>query len=115
MGSFKDIANTPMEQLPPELQIQFKRILREYVKRDGNAFDRYFFKAREGSKWIANKHHELMDATLERVFAGEIKRLIINIPPGYTKTEKAVINFTSRGMAKNPKACLLYTSDAADE
>jgi len=114
MGSFKDIANTPMEQLPPELQIQFKRILREYVKRDGNAFDRYFFKAREGSKWIANKHHELMDATLERVFAGEIKRLIINIPPGYTKTEKAVINFTSRGMAKNPKAKFIHVAYADD-
>lgn len=116
MASFdpRQIAKTPMDNLPPELQMQFKRILREYLKRDGNAFDRYFFKAREGSNWLANKHHELMDSVLEKVYTGEITRLIINIPPGYTKTEKAVINFTARGMAKNPKAKFIHVAYADD-
>lgn len=114
MLSSDEIFKTPLEKLPPELQIRFKQLLREYLRRDGNAFDRYFFKAREGTNWLANKHHELMDRVLEKVYSGEINRLIINIPPGYTKTEKAVINFTSRGLAKNPKAKFIHVAYADD-
>lgn len=109
-----DIAKLPLDRLSPQLQMQFKRILKEYLKRDGNAFDRYFFKARESTRWIANKHHELMDSVLERVYSGEINRLIVNIPPGYTKTEKVVINFTSRGLAKNPKAKFIHVAYSDD-
>lgn len=102
------------DEFDPVRKLQFKRILREYVKRDGVAFDRYFFKHRENSKWLLNKHHELIDRTLQRVFDGEIKRLIINISPGYTKTEKAVIHFMARGLAINPKAKFIHASYSDD-
>lgn len=74
---------------------------------------RYMFKNREGSKFIVNKHHEVICNTLDRVFSGEINRLIINIPPGYTKTEAAVIGFISRGLAINPKSKYIHVSYAA--
>lgn len=112
--SSSNLAKKPLDQLPPKLQLQFKRILKEYLRRDGNAFDRYFFKAREGSEWLANKHHELMTRVLDKVYAGEITRLIVNIPPGYTKTEKVVINFTSRGLAINPKAKFIHVAYGDD-
>ena len=114
MLSIDELKNRPLEELPPQLQLQFKRILKEYLRRDGNAFDRYFFKTRESAKWIANKHHELIDETLQKVLSGEITRLIINISPGYTKTEKAVINFISRGLALNPQAKFIHTSYSDD-
>lgn len=114
MLSTDELINTPLEELPPQLQLQFKRILKEYLRRDGNAFDRYFFKTRESAKWLANKHHELIDETLQKVLDGEITRLIINISPGYTKTEKAVINFISRGLALNPQAKFIHTSYSDD-
>lgn len=114
MPNIDDIKGLPLEELPPHLRLQFKRILKEYVKRDGNAFDRYFFKARESAKWIANKHHELIDETLQKVLDGKINRLIINISPGYTKTEKAVINFISRGLAINPQAKFIHASYSDD-
>lgn len=91
-----------------------KKILREYLKRDGNAFDRYFFRIRENTKWLRNKHHELIDDTLQQVLDGKINRLIINIPPGYTKTEKAVINFIARGLAINNKAKFIHASYSDD-
>ena len=66
-----------------------KSILREVLIRHHIAYTRYFFKHRESLKFIINKHHLIIAKTLDKVFSGEIKRLIINIPPGYTKTEMA--------------------------
>lgn len=77
---------------------------------DGLYFARFFFKQRMGSKMIVAPHHKVIQETLDRVVAGEITRLIINIPPGYTKTELATINLISRGMALNPRARFLHLS-----
>jgi hypothetical protein len=76
----------------------------------GLYFTRYFFKQRFGSKMLINWHHELIQSTLQKVIDGKIKRLIINIPPGYTKTELATINFMARGLAINPQSRFLHLS-----
>lgn len=80
---------------------------------DGLYFFRYFYKQRTGAKALVNWHHRLMADTLQRVIDGEIKRLVINIPPGYTKTELAVINFMARGLALNPRARFMHLSYSA--
>lgn len=77
---------------------------------DGMYFFRYFFKQRTQAKALQNWHHHLICQTLQRVIDGEISRLIINIPPGYTKTELAVVNFMARGLALNPRARFLHAS-----
>lgn len=56
--------------------------------------------------------HPVMCDTLDRVYRGEIKRLIINIPPGYGKTELAVINFIAHGFAINPRSRFIHASYA---
>jgi len=56
-------------------------------------FSKTIFKSRKGINWIENWHHIIICEYLERVVIGDIKRLIINIPPRYSKTELAVINF----------------------
>lgn len=53
---------------------------------DGLYYARYFFKQRTGGKMIVAPHHKVIQQTLDRVIDGEIQRLIINVPPGYTKT-----------------------------
>lgn len=77
---------------------------------DGLYFTRYFFKQRTGGKMIVSAHHKVIDETLQRVINGEIKRLIINVPPGYTKTEMATINFIARGLSLNPRARFMHLS-----
>ena len=77
---------------------------------DGLYFFRYFFKQRTGTKALINWHHALVDQTLEQVISGRIDRLIITIPPGYTKTEQAVISFMARGLALNPRARFMHLS-----
>jgi len=90
------------------------RVLKHIFETDGLAFMRYFFKLREGSKLIVNWHHHCIDNVLQKVLDGEITRLIINVPPGYTKTEMAVINFIARGLAINPRSKYIHTSYSAD-
>ena len=77
---------------------------------DGLYFARYFFKQRFGSKMIISGHHKVIQKTLDRVISGEINRLIINMPPGYTKTELSSIFMIARGLAINPKARFLHLS-----
>ena len=77
---------------------------------DGLYFTRYFFKQRFGFKMLINWHHKLIQQTIEKVLSGEITRLIINIPPGYTKTELATINLIARGLAMNPMAKFMHLS-----
>lgn len=77
-------------------------------------FAKYVFKYREGSKFIVSKHHKLMAKIFMMVVKGDIKRLIINIPPGYTKTELAVILFMAWGLALNPRSKFLHASYSDD-
>jgi len=82
---------------------------------DGLYFNRYFFKERFGSKMIVNGHHHAMQAALDRTMLAPshpdfIPRLVINVPPGYTKTEQAVIGHMARGIAINPQSRFLHLS-----
>lgn len=73
-------------------------------------FTRYFFKKRFNRKFVIGEHHVLICAALERVYRGEITRLIINIAPRYGKTEVAVKNFIANGLALNPAAKFIHLS-----
>jgi len=77
-------------------------------------FARYFFRVREGVKFRINWHHKAIADALEKVIQGETKRLIINVPPGSSKTELAVINFIARGLALNNRSRFLHLSYSSD-
>lgn len=76
------------------------------------AFTRKFFQEKEGQPFQVAPFHPVVCDTLDDVFTGKIKRLIINIPPGYGKTEMAVVNFIARGFAINPRARFIHASYA---
>lgn len=56
-------------------------------------FTKTVFLDTKGSEFLENWHHTVICRALEKVFIGDTKRLIINLPPRYSKTELAVINF----------------------
>lgn len=76
-------------------------------------FTRYMFKERRKYKWMHNWHHRELCDVLMRVYHGEIKRLIINIPPRYSKTEIAVINFMAWCFGKVPDCEFIHISYSA--
>jgi len=76
-------------------------------------FSRYMFKERRKYKWMHNWHHRVVCDALMKVFRGETKRLIINIPPRYSKTELAVINFMAWCFGKVPDCEFIHISYSA--
>lgn len=93
-----------------EEEAKFYAVMSVVLKQDLELFTRYFFKARFGSKFILNWHHEIICRTLELVYAGKITRLIINIAPRFTKTEISVKNFIAKGFAINPASKFVHLS-----
>ena len=91
-----------------------KRMLKYMLENDGIQYMRYFFYLREGNKMLLNWHHYVIEYVLQAVLDCKIPRLIINIAPGYTKTEQAVLNFISRGLAINPRSKFIHTSYSGD-
>ncbi|WP_206050233.1 phage terminase large subunit [Oceaniglobus ichthyenteri] len=98
-----------MNALPTKQQIQ-----QEWARRTSLGFARYFFPFREGMDLIEGPHHRVIGQALDRVLNGEISRLIITLPPGYTKTEMAVVNFAARGFAINPAARFIHATFSDD-
>lgn len=98
-----------MNALPTKRQIQT-----EWARRKTLAFSKYFFPAREGMEFIEGPHHAVIGDVLDEVLAGERHRVIITLPPGYTKTEAAVVNFIARGFAINP-ACRFIHATFSDD
>ncbi len=72
-------------------------------------FSRWMFLGRKKYKWMRAKQHKIICDALMRVYRGECKRLIINIPPRYSKTELAVINFIAWAMGQNPDSEFIHT------
>ena len=73
-------------------------------------FSRWMFARRKGYQWLRGPHHKIICDALMRVFSGECKRLIINVPPRYSKSELAVINFMAWGLGQAPDAEFIHTS-----
>lgn len=73
-------------------------------------FTRYFFRARQGIKFLVNWHHKLMSDTIDKILRGELKNVVFTMPPGGSKTELFVINFIARGLALNPRSRFLHLS-----
>lgn len=73
-------------------------------------FTSYFFLHREGFKFRLNWHHHLIADVIEDVIQGRRKNVVINVPPGSSKTELVAINLIARGLAINPRCRFLYLS-----
>lgn len=95
-----------MRSFSPEERYAAAALARE----DLYFFSRWMFLQRKGFAWQRAQHHAAVCAALERVFRGECKRLIINIPPRYSKTELAVINFMGWALGRVPDAEFIHTS-----
>lgn len=75
---------------------------------------RYFFVKQYNRKFVVNEHHEIVCNALDLVLKGKIVKIIINIAPRYSKTEIAVKNFISSGLAINPSSKFIHLSYSDD-
>jgi predicted phage terminase large subunit-like protein len=64
--------------------------------------------------FIAGRHHKIMADAFERVASGELKRLIINMPPRHTKSEFASYLFPAWFLGKFPEKKIIQTAHTAE-
>ena len=65
-------------------------------------------------EFIAGKHHRIMAEKLERVAKGELKRLIINMPPRHTKSEFASYLFPAWMIGKDPSLKIIQATHTTE-
>ena len=99
--------------LRPVSQAAFDRAVFDLSRADLYFFTRRMFLARKGFKWVDNWHHKAICDALMRVYRGEVTRLVINIPPRYSKTEIAVVNFIAWALGNHPDSEFIHLSYAA--
>ena len=91
-----------------------EKVIKHRCERDLLFFTRYLFKENHNKYFAVAKHHKLIADALMKVISGDTKRLIINIPPRYSKTELAVKNFIAYGLAINRNSKFIHLSYSDD-
>ena len=64
--------------------------------------------------FVQGYHHKIYAEKLDRVASGELKRLIVNMPPRHTKSEFASHLFPAFFMGRHPKAKLIQTTHTGE-
>lgn len=77
-------------------------------------FRKKMFHAVNKRRMVEWEHQRRICEVLDKVYAGEIARLIINVAPRYGKTDVAVKDFIAKGLAHNPAAKFIHLSYSDD-
>jgi len=104
-------------RLPKEKQAVVLQLTEELKKRKQKekAQDRFLeFVGVMWENFIHGRHHEIMAEAFERVARGELKRLIINMPPRHTKSEFASYLLPAWFLGKFPTKKVIQTSHTAE-
>ena len=64
--------------------------------------------------FIEGRHHEIMGEAFERVAKGELKRLIVNMPPRHTKSEFASYLLPAWFLGQYPEKKVIQTAHTAE-
>jgi predicted phage terminase large subunit-like protein len=73
-----------------------------------------FFVSQMWDGFISGKHHQIMADAFERVARGELKRLIINMPPRHTKSEFASYLLPAWFLGLYPDKKIIQTAHTAE-
>lgn len=78
------------------------------------AFSQVWYNVSQGDSFRTNWHHHYFDWVAQRVLDGTFQNVIVNIPPGGTKTEFWSIHLPVYCMVKFPRVRILNTSYSKD-
>nr|DAW00952.1 MAG TPA: Large Terminase [Caudoviricetes sp.] len=91
-------------------QIDPKDLLRLEMLSSLEKYTKAMFKAQNKRSFSVNYHHKLIFEALQDVVDGKCIRLMINMPPRYSKTEVVIKQFISWCFALNPVCKFLHLS-----
>ena len=106
-----------LDQLDPEALKHVQRLAQklEEVRLHAKSKDSFLHFVKEAwPAFIMGKHHELMARAFEKVMRGELKRLIINMPPRHTKSEFASYLLPAWFLGQKPEGKIIQTSHTSE-
>ena len=106
-----------VDQLPPDQQKEILDLLtsleeakkREKARESYIDFVKYMWPA-----FIEGRHHKIMADAFERIAKGELKRLIVNMPPRHTKSEFASYLLPAWFLGQYPEKKIIQTAHTAE-
>ncbi len=105
-------------QILPQRKGQARRALTAALQRSAAESSLIDFAKLTHVDYRPNWHHVLLASKLEAVARGEIKRLVVSMPPRHGKTELATIRFAPWLLTQRPRASIIaatYSGEFADE
>lgn len=114
--SLKDIPKVLHKLSEADLRVLEAQLLKlEKLKQQELARSKFIkFVEKVWPTFISGRHHKIMAAAFERVAAGELKRLIINMPPRHTKSEFASYLLPAWFLGRFPHKKVIQTSHTAE-
>src|SRR5882757_4507569 len=108
--------NAPVPPPSPD-QASPERVLEAFLATDFRSFVEYVFGLlRPGTPFKPNWHIDAMAHKVAQVASGEVKRLIINVPPRHLKSIVASVALPAWYLGHNPServVCVSYSVDLA--
>ena len=104
------VTNDDAQERLLKLQLRLAQIeMREKAQKEFLPFVKHVW-----PEFIAGEHHRIIANKLERVANGELKRLIINMPPRHTKSEFASFLFPAWFMGRAPHKKIIQATHTTE-
>ena len=106
-----------IEKLPPDAQKEFLKLamkLDEKTKQEKVHKDFLAFVKHVWPEFIEGKHHKKISEKFNKLAKGEIKSLIINIPPRHTKSEFSSYLLPSWMVGRKPDLKIIQTTHTTE-
>ena len=110
METLAQMQESALNNSPNNNLVDPKELLRLELLTSLEKYTKAMFYAQYKRPFITSEHHLRIFNALQDVVDGKCRRLIINMPPRYGKTETGIKSFISWCFALNPKCRFLHLS-----
>jgi len=112
-----NLNNIDISKLPPDIRRQFKRLRVMHAKKKIQNLAKNDFLSFVKCVWpefIEGSHHRHVAKKFNKLAKGEIKRLIVNMPPRHTKSEFASYLLPAWMVGRNPKLKIIQATHTGE-
>jgi len=112
-----DIDLEKIKRLPPDIRKEFVQTLVKYddlKKRDKIKNNFMSFVKHVWPEFIEGSHHKKIADKFNRIAKGELKRVIINMPPRHTKSEFSSFLLPAWMIGRNPKLKIIQSTHTTE-
>ena len=113
----KKLLEEDLENLPPDTRKKYKRYLVQLDRKQKHkkiTTDFLTFVKHVWPEFIEGYHHKIIAEKFNKLRTGEIKRLIVNMPPRHTKSEFASFLLPAWMIGSDPKLKIIQATHTAE-